>query len=391
VRQFDLREAPRDGGRDDSDGAAVIGARPNLRAGPRLGRSTLALRAPICASCGHRASGVAQASRTQACSWHPPGCMRLWRTGGPPARASCTLQFNTTGGRLSADRDVAWSLRRVQGLPPRSWGRAAAERGRARRRAQWTSGGSAPGRCAARWASTAWPWTRSGPTCSSRAAPTRSVRAAPGARRLALDSDRLLGQLTVPPPWDPVLADSASVKCCLCVSVDRSCLRTAGPAQPARSGRQSPARERAAMCRQSACPCWHRLAGRGNPARQHSFCLRLAPPSPRAHRAARPRQCACTTGAWRAAPAAARRQPGARRWWPATCPRTSRPRCCARGPLGTPGAARLADPDPIPARPAHAPAARCAPQCAGCRQPQQGSGSRSSSMERAVTNRLWAV
>jgi len=206
-----------------------------------------------------------------------------------------------------------------------------------------------------------------------------------------LDSDRLLGQLTVPPPWDPVLADSAYLKCCRGVSVDRSCLRTAGPAQPARSGRQSPARERAAMCRQSACPCWHRLAGRGNPARQHSFCLRLAPPSPRAHRAARPRQCACTTGAWRAAPAAARRQPGARRWWPATCPRTSRPRCCARGPLGTPGAARLADPDPIPARPAHAPAARCAPQCAGCRQPQQGSGSRSSSMERAVTNRLWAV
>jgi len=178
VRQFDLREAPRDGGRDDSDGAAVIGARPRLRAWPRLARSTVALRALTCARCGQRASRRAQASRTQACSCHP-GLRETVAHREPSSPSTCTPQCNTLGGCLSAGWDVAWSLRRVQRLPPRSWGRAVAERGRARRRAQRTSGGSAPGRCAARWASTAWPWTRSGPTCSSRAAPTRLVRAAP--------------------------------------------------------------------------------------------------------------------------------------------------------------------------------------------------------------------
>jgi len=160
--------------------------------------------------------------------------------------------------------------------------------------------------------------------------------------------------------WDPVLADSASRRVLpVCVSVAqlflpehcRAC--SAGPLWPPPPGEGEPRPERAATCRQSAWPCWHRLAGHGIPARQHSPCLRLAPPSARAHRTARPRQCACTTGAWRAAPAAARRPPGARRWWPATCPRTSRPRCCTRGPLGTPGAARLAHPRPLGA-------------CAGC-------------------------
>ena len=121
--------------------------------------------------------------------------------------------------------------------------------------AQRTSGGSATATCAAKWASTAWPWTRSARTSSSPAARTRSVRAA--------DLTRNVREQVCPAPLH-LSRHPAETICDIAVPEKRAPL-TKGPAHlirdhvlvvcPILSGRCLLEAQKGLMSRTTSCPC----------------------------------------------------------------------------------------------------------------------------------------